>query len=88
MSDTTSDLGDPGAGLLAGTRVLDLTDEPLAQAGRLATSVAITHSAGLSLDLDVIDDLETYQHMEPGLLERLTGHPAATPGETSPHRQA
>lgn len=53
----------------------------LAQAGRLATSVAIAHSPGLSLDLDVIDDLETYQHMEPGLLERLTSH-LAPPSRT------
>ena len=43
----------------------------LSQAARLETSVAIAYSPGLGLDLDVVDDLESYQHMEPGLVERL-----------------
>ncbi len=43
----------------------------LAQAARLETSVAIAYSLGLGCDLDVVDDLESYQHMEPGLIERL-----------------
>ena len=43
----------------------------LKQAAKLETSVAIAYSPGLGLDLDVVDDLESYQHMEPGLLERL-----------------
>ncbi len=43
----------------------------LAQAAQLEASVAICYSPGISFDLDVVDDLETYQHMEPGLLERL-----------------
>ena len=43
----------------------------LSQAGRLETSVAIAYSPGLGLDLDVVDDLVSYQHMEPGLIERL-----------------
>ena len=43
----------------------------LRQAAKLETSVAIAYSPGLGLDLDVVDDLESYQHMEPGLLERL-----------------
>ena len=43
----------------------------LAQAGRLETSVAIAYSPGLGLDLDLVDDLESYQHMEPGLVEHL-----------------
>jgi 2-phospho-L-lactate guanylyltransferase (CobY/MobA/RfbA family) len=43
----------------------------LAQAARLETSVAIAYSPGLGCDLDVVDDLESYQHMEPGLIERL-----------------
>ena len=47
----------------------------LIQAGRLETSVAINSSPGLGFDLDVVDDLETFQHMEPGLLERLTTAP-------------
>ena len=43
----------------------------LNQAARLETSVAIAYSPGLGLDLDVVDDLDSYQHMEPGLLDRL-----------------
>ena len=43
----------------------------LTQAARLETSVAINSSQGIGFDLDVVDDLETFQHMEPGLLERL-----------------
>ncbi len=43
----------------------------LAQAGRLETSVAIAYSPGLGLDLDLVDDLESYQHMEPGLVDHL-----------------
>lgn len=43
----------------------------LNQAAKLATSVAIAYSPGMAYDLDVADDLESYQHMEPGLLERL-----------------
>ncbi len=45
----------------------------LRQAANLETSVAIAYSPGLGLDLDIVDDLESYQHMEPGLLERLMG---------------
>ncbi len=44
----------------------------LTQAARLETSVAINSSPGLGFDLDIVDDLETFQHMEPGLLERLS----------------
>lgn len=47
----------------------------LTQAARLETSVAINSSPGLGFDLDVVDDLETFQHMEPGLLERLSTAP-------------
>ncbi len=47
----------------------------LTQAARLETSVAINSSPGLGFDLDVVDDLETFQHMEPGLLERLSTSP-------------
>ena len=43
----------------------------LAQAARLETSVAIAYSPGLGLDLDLVDNLESYQHMEPGLVEHL-----------------
>ena len=43
----------------------------LSQAAKLKTSVAIAYSPGLGLDLDVDDDLESYRHMEPGLMERL-----------------
>lgn len=47
----------------------------LSQAAKLETSVAIAYSPGLGLDLDVVDDLESYQHMEPGLIERLMQGP-------------
>ena len=43
----------------------------LSQAAKLETSVAIAYSPGLGLDLDVVDDLESYQHMEPGLIQGL-----------------
>ena len=43
----------------------------LSQAARTETSVAISYSPGLGLDLDVVDDLDSYQHMEPGLVQRL-----------------
>ena len=58
----------------------------LAQAGRLETSVAIAYSPGLGLDLDLVDDLESYQHMEPGLVEHLkmgAGGPLAGEGVDS-----
>ena len=44
----------------------------LTQAARLETSVAINSSQGLGFDLDVVDDLYTFQHMEQGLLERIS----------------
>jgi 2-phospho-L-lactate guanylyltransferase len=44
----------------------------VSQAAKLGISVAICSSPGLGFDLDTGDDLEAYQHMEPGLLERLT----------------
>ena len=43
----------------------------LAQAAIMEVSVAICYSPGLGFDLDTVDDLETYERMEPGLLERL-----------------
>jgi 2-phospho-L-lactate guanylyltransferase len=43
----------------------------LSQAAGKGISVAICYSQGLGFDLDTIDDLEAYEHMEPGLLERL-----------------
>ncbi len=46
----------------------------LAQAARMEVSVAICYSPGLGFDLDTVDDLETYEKMEPGLLERLVPH--------------
>lgn len=51
----------------------------LIQAARLEASVAINSSQGLGFDLDVVDDLETFQHMEPGLLERLAEEPKMGP---------
>ena len=46
----------------------------LAQAASNAVSVAICYSPGLGFDLDTFDDLESYEHMEPGLLQRLVPH--------------
>ena len=43
----------------------------LSQAASMGVSVAICYSPGLGYDLDTIDDLESYEHMEPGLLQRL-----------------
>ena len=43
----------------------------LAQAAAAEVSVAICYSQGLAFDLDTVDDLESYSHMEPGLLNRL-----------------
>ena len=49
----------------------------LSQAANMGISVAICYSPGLGFDLDTPDDLETYEHMEPGLIERLL--PGRTP---------
>ncbi|MCH8898199.1 MAG: 2-phospho-L-lactate guanylyltransferase [Chloroflexi bacterium] len=43
----------------------------LSQAASKEISVSINYSQGLAFDLDTIDDLESYEHMEPGLLKRL-----------------
>ena len=43
----------------------------LSQAASKEISVSISYSQGLAFDLDTIDDLESYEHMEPGLLKRL-----------------
>ena len=43
----------------------------LAKAAKMEISVAICYSPGLGFDLDTVDDLEKYEHMEPGLLNRL-----------------
>ena len=56
----------------------------LAQAALLETSVAISYSPGIGLDLDLVDDLESYQHMEPGLVEHLMmGTEGPLVGETT-----
>ena len=44
----------------------------LAQAASNALSVAIYYSQGIACDLDSMDDLRTYEYMEPGLLAKLT----------------
>ena len=44
----------------------------LAKAAELEISVAICHSPGLGLDLDVPDDLDTSSRIAPGFLERLS----------------
>ena len=46
----------------------------LSQAAKLEISVAICYSPGLGFDLDISDDLETYQHMEPDLIDRLVAN--------------
>ena len=55
----------------------------LAQAARMEVSVAICYSPGLGFDLDTVDDLEAYEQMEPGLLERLVPHWKAGSTSTS-----
>ena len=45
----------------------------LSTAAAMEVSVAICYSPGLGFDLDITDDLETFQHMEPGLIDRLYG---------------
>ena len=45
----------------------------LSTAAAMEVSVAICYSPGLGFDLDITDDLETFQHMEPGLIDRLSG---------------
>ena len=45
----------------------------LAKAAELGISAAFCYSQGLALDLDIPEDLDTYQHMDPELLARLTG---------------
>ncbi|MCH7606440.1 MAG: 2-phospho-L-lactate guanylyltransferase [Chloroflexi bacterium] len=50
----------------------------LSQAAKMEISVAICYSPGLGFDLDITDDLETFEHMEPGLLNRLLGKPTRT----------
>ena len=44
----------------------------LSQAMEAGLSVAICYSPGLAFDLDTFEDLQAYEYMEPGLLERLT----------------
>ena len=43
----------------------------LGQAATLGVSVAICYSLGVGCDLDILEDLEAYEHMEPGLVDRL-----------------
>ncbi|PKB79222.1 MAG: 2-phospho-L-lactate guanylyltransferase [SAR202 cluster bacterium Io17-Chloro-G9] len=43
----------------------------LALAAELGISAAMCYSLGLGFDLDIPEDLKTYQHMEPGFLDRL-----------------
>ena len=45
----------------------------VATAARMGVSVAFYYSSGMGFDLDDGSDLEEYEHMEPGLLERLMG---------------
>ena len=45
----------------------------LSTAAAMEVSVAICYSPGLGFDLDITDDLETFQHMEPGVIDRLSG---------------
>ena len=45
----------------------------LAKAAELGISAAFCYSPGVALDLDIPEDLETYLHMDPGMMPRLTG---------------
>ena len=45
----------------------------VATAARMGVSVAFYYSSGMGFDLDDGSDLDEYEHMEPGLLERLMG---------------
>lgn len=48
----------------------------LAQGDSLGLDIAIHNSPGLAQDLDTWEDVQAYQRIEPGLLERLTGKEA------------
>ena len=50
----------------------------LSQAARMGVSVAICYSPGLGFDLDTSADLETYEQMEPGFVQRLVSGPGPT----------
>ena len=54
----------------------------LSQAARLGVSVAICYSPGLGFDLDTAADLETYENMEPGFLDRLMPGSDSNPSDT------
>ncbi len=54
----------------------------LSQAARLEVSVAICYSPGLGFDLDTAADLETYENMEPGFLDRLMPGSASNTAES------
>ncbi len=45
----------------------------VATAARMGVSLAFYYSSGMGFDLDDGSDLDEYEHMEPGLLERLMG---------------
>ena len=50
----------------------------VATAARMGVSVAFYYSSGMGFDLDDGSDLDEYEHMEPGLLERLMGRRPGT----------
>ena len=50
----------------------------VATAARMGVSVAFYYSSGMGFDLDDGSDLDEYEIMEPGLLERLTGSKPTT----------
>lgn len=63
----------------------------LSQAAKMEISVAICYSPGLGFDLDTLDDLESYEHMEPGLLQRLVPYwdsPPAVSGQSPGRSQS
>ena len=53
----------------------------LSQAAKLGVSVAICYSPGLGFDLDTAADLETYENMEPGFLDRLMPRSGSSPSQ-------
>ena len=50
----------------------------VATAARMGVSVAFYYSSGMGFDLDDGSDRDEYEHMEPGLLERLMGRRPGT----------
>ena len=57
----------------------------VSQAARIGVSVAICYSQGTGLDLDTPEDLQTYGHIEPGLLHNLISEQELLCRADTPH---